>query len=174
MESVTQTLRQPSLAKGLGARQEGTGRGLEVKTARGCWLTCTGEPGRGPKPGSHPGAPGQAGQKQGNVRLNWGLRSPRGRGGGGCLHSLRKGQGFIMVTMSLNPCSCSCPVWNSPALDVSHSPTHTPFTGGSGGTVIALSVLPVPGLASSTCQAGLKVTLSIYFFHSPHPPAMGL
>ena len=93
MESVTQTLRQPSLAKGLGARQEGTGRGLEVKTARGCWLTCTGEPGRGPKPGSHPGAPGQAGQKQGNVRLNWGLRSPRGRGGGGVSPQPEEGAG---------------------------------------------------------------------------------
>lgn len=135
MEGVTQTLLQPSLAKGLGTRQEGTGRGLGVKKARGCWLTCTGDPGRGPKPGSHPGAPGQAG-RNGNVRLDWGLCSPRG------VHSPRKGQGFIMVTMSSYPCSCSCPVWNSPALDVSHSPTHASFTDGSGGDSYLLLCAP--------------------------------
>ena len=115
MEGVTQTLLQPSLAKGLGTRQKGTGRGLGVKKARGCWLTCTGDPGRGPKPGSYPGAPGQAG-RNGTVKLDWGLRSPRG------VHSPRKGQGFIMVIMSSYPCSCSCPVWNSSALDVSLQP----------------------------------------------------
>lgn len=96
----------------------------------------------------------KAWKSSGGSRAGWaeagkcevGLGAALSTGGRG-VHNMRKGQGFIMVTMSLNPCSCSFPVWNSPALDVSHSPTHTPFTGGSGGTVFAVSVLPVSGLA---------------------------
>ena len=116
-----------------------------------------------PKAWKSSGGSRQAG-RNGNVRLDWGLRSPRG------VHSLRKGQGFVMVTMSSYPCSCSWSVWNSPVLDVSLQPHarlfHWRLRWGQLSPLCSQR-LGVP--PRSACQAGLKVTLSLYFSHNPQP-----